>query len=244
MRVLQVLRVEGVIEARFNKRPNRFVVEAVLDGKEGERRVRCLNTNTGRLLELLKPGARLYCVPKTSGKTTHRLLAVAVQGGAAIVDTGLQMRVFERMLERSLIPWLEGCKFASRSPRLGGSVLDYRLDCGDITAWVEVKSAVLLHGRSFAGYPDCPTDRGIRHIGELAGMQSRGRGRRIIVFIAALPGAWGFKPYSRGDPRIVDALNAALEQGVEVRSLGLKGAVRGDTLEVSSYSLNLPIIIP
>ena len=47
---------EGIVSAVFRSRPNRFVVECLIDG----RKVRAYLPNPGRLWELLFPGARLF----------------------------------------------------------------------------------------------------------------------------------------------------------------------------------------
>ena len=237
---MKVLRLGRVKEAFFVKRLNRFVVEAELaDGS----RIQCLNTNTGRLHDILTPGAKLLCSPKTGGRTSHRLLAASFDKGVSIVDTWSQMKVFEHLVENSVLAWLGECTISKKAPRVESSVLDYLLECDGEQVFVEVKSAVLRHERRYAGYPDCPTDRGVRHLKLLSAITQEG-GRALLVFIAALPGASAFKPYVRGDPRIAEALEHAVSKGVEVRAVGLEGVVEGGFLWAVLYSANLPVVLP
>ena len=53
------MRYESVVSARFISRPNRFIAIAELDGKEEV----CHVMNTGRMRELLGPGAVIFLRP-------------------------------------------------------------------------------------------------------------------------------------------------------------------------------------
>lgn len=203
-------------ECRIIERLNRFVVLV----EHGGDRWRAYINNTGRLRELLVRGRRAYCLDSRGGKTRFRLIAVEDEGGAALIDTRLQMDSFEAALAGGLLPWARGCRVASRNPRLGDSVLDYLLDCPGGRVYVEVKSAVLRVPGGGAAYPDCPTLRGRRHLRELAEHARKG-GRGLVVFIAGFPGARYFTPYPEGDPEIPRLLREALEAGVEVRAIAL-----------------------
>jgi len=206
-----LLELPPPIKRRIARRLNRFVVEL----ESGER---AYINNTGRLLDLLAPGRTCYCLPKRSGSTGLRLIAVEGEGGAALVDTRLQMLAFERALELGALPWAP-CRVARRNPRLGSSTLDYLLECGGGLVYAELKSAVLRVG-CYAAYPDCPSLRGRRHIAELAQLAQHG-GRVMVVFVAALPRVCAFRPYEEGDPEIPKLLREAASKGVDIRSFSL-----------------------
>lgn len=206
-----LLELPPPIERRVARRLNRFVVEL----ESGER---AYINNTGRLLDLLVPGRRCYCLPKPSGSTGLRLIAVEEEGGAALVDTRFQMAAFERALELGKLPWAQ-CRVERRNPKLGSSTLDYLLECGGERVYAELKSAALRVG-CYAAYPDCPSLRGRRHIAELAEHARRG-GKALIVFVAAIPGVCAFKPHEEGDPEIPKLLREAASTGVTVKSFSL-----------------------
>ena len=234
----ELLRLRGLVECRVSRRANRFVVEA--RGPRGEL-LRVHNRNTGRLVDVLYPGARVLCLPlPRPGRTSHRLVGAWYNGGWAVVDTGLQEEAFARAVELGLIPWLRGCRVLGRRPRLGSSVLDFLLDCGGSRVYVETKSAVLLSGDGYALYPDCPTERGRRHIREL--IEHARRGVRVaLVFIAALPGARGFRPNAEGDPEIPGLVAEAVRAGVLVKSIGMDMVYSGGEGAVRLYSPDLPV---
>lgn len=202
------------VAGRVLARLNRFVVEVVAEGRVE----RAYVNNTGRLLGLLTRGRACYCLRRSGGSTSLRLFAVEDGGEAALIDTAIQGRAFERALKMGALPWAP-CDVIARNPRLGSSIFDYLLSCGGRSIYAELKSAVLRDG-VHAAYPDCPTPRGRRHIIDLAKHAERGGGA-LIVFIAALPGVAGFKPYERGDPEIPRLLREAVSRGVSVKAASM-----------------------
>ncbi len=232
-----VLRLRGVAHpCTIAERLNRFAVRVRVGGEEAL----AYNTNTGRLEELMRPGALGYCVEKRGGRLPYRLVAVeAPHGGYALIDTRLQEEAFIAAVEAGLVQRLRGCRVARRSPRVGASVLDYLLDCGGSKAYLELKSAAYLSWRGEALYPDCPTERGRRHLRTLAELARRGA-RAIVYFVAAVPGARAVRPNPQGDPELPDALLEALEAGVEAGAIGLEYDPVANTVRL--YADMLPVI--
>ena len=197
-------------------RVNRFTAEVYLGSSK---RTAYVN-NTGRLLGYLSRGRRGFCIKQRRElKNDLRLFAVKEGRLAAVIDTQLQTKALEKMMELNLIPWLRHFSIKRRNAKLGSSLIDYLLDHPGGEVYMEVKSAV-LRSDGYAVYPDCPTIRGRRHIAELTDHVAGG-GRGIILFIAALPGVKAFKPNYSADPEISRLLLEAAEAGVEVRAIRL-----------------------
>ena len=213
---LPLLRVPDRVDCTIIARLNRFVIEVQV----GDRRCRASTDNTGRLLDFVVPGRKAYCVPHARPmKTDYSLFAIEDSGAGALLDTQLQMRSFEEALSAGRIPWLEGYRMAKRNIRLGDSVVDYLLERGDETTYLEVKSAVLRDGR-YAMYPDCPSVRGRRHVREIA-CHARAGGKAIILFIAALPAVTALKPNRQADPELYELLVDARKSGVALKALNI-----------------------
>jgi len=209
--------VVGALECRILRRVNRFVVEVIAAGTVA----RAFINNTGRLSEYLAPGRRGFCLRNPPGRRTeYRLFAVEDSGLAALIDTQMQMKAFEEALERGLIPWLRECRVAKRNVRLGDSLIDYLLECRGCTMYLEVKSAVLRGDSRYAMYPDCPTERGRRHIRALI-EHARAGGCAALLFIAALPHVETFRAYAQGDPEIPLLIRDAAGSGVLVKALAM-----------------------
>jgi sugar fermentation stimulation protein A len=213
---INVFRIDNPLECSIIERLNRFVVMVEIKGTNHRAHI----NNTGRLSELLVKRRKAFCFStQNQGKTDFRLFAIEESGLGALIDTNLQMKAFEKALERTLIPWLEGCRILKRNATLGASRIDYLLECHGKNVYLEIKSAALREGE-YAMYPDCPSERGRKHIQELSGYVKEG-GEGILLFIAALPHVKVFKPNKAADPKLYEALKEAHASGVGIRAIGL-----------------------
>jgi len=213
---INVFRIDNPLECSIIERLNRFVVMVEIKGTYHRAHI----NSTGRLSELLVKGKEAFCFrTQNQGKTDFRLFAIEESGLGALIDTNLQMKAFEKALERNLIPWLEGCCILKRNAQLGASRIDYLLECHGKAIYLEVKSAVLREGE-YAMYPDCPSERGRKHIQELSGYVKES-GEGILLFIAALPHVKVFKPNKAADVKLYQDLKEAHSSGVGIRAIGL-----------------------
>jgi len=231
---VRLLNLEGAFEVRLIERLNRFVVLVERGGKL----LRAHNTNTGRLKELLTKGKRAFCLP--GGKRTDcRLFAVEEREGFALIDTSLQMRAFELAQQRGLISWLKPphWRLKKRNFNLNGSLIDYLFEGEKGRLVLELKSAALRLPGDLAGYPDCPTERGRRHLRELARLGSEAG----VLFVCALSGVKGFKPYCEGDPLLCEELKRAAKRGVSLRAIALSFDEQLKAITIEND--NLPIHI-
>ena len=206
--------------ARFMERPNRYVVVAQL--RSGDI-VRAHCPDPGRLRELLIPGATVHLssAPREGRRTTHELRFVEHPDKGLLVslDSRLPNALFREALDgRSLEPF-SGWSLYEREvplPVRGGRIhsrADFLLHGPDGTrTWVEVKSATLVEGRC-AYFPDAVTDRGRRHLEELA-MMVRAGDRAAVCFIVQRPDADMLRPQWDRDPAFAEALAAAEAAGV------------------------------
>jgi sugar fermentation stimulation protein A len=230
----KLFQIEDPQECRIRERLNRFVVRIELGGREYRAHI----TNTGRLSEFMISEQRAFCF-RTShqGTTAFRLFAIEEHRLGALIDTWLQMTAFEVALDRGLIPWLSNCRMVKRNAQRGSSRIDYLLACGGEALYLEVKSAVLRAG-TYAMYPDCPSERGRKHIHELmriarAGVQAK------LVFMAALPNVSAFKPNRAADLELSEALMVARHSGVDLKAMGL--FYHPDDAWVYLYDPELPV---
>lgn len=219
----------------FLRRLNRFVVEIEVGGRVEKAHL----TNTGRLLDYLVPGRTGLCYEINSPKLKYRLLALEDRGGYAVIDTLTHQKVFEKLLVLNQLPWIPGYINYRRNPRIEGEVFDYMVITTRGTRIVELKSSVLRVQEMFASYPDTRTDRGVRQIYALAEKSSVLN--PIVVFAAFIPDVSGFKPYCRGDPRIMDALRHAKASGVDLRCIS--GYIDKERNQFVISSVDLPVYL-
>jgi sugar fermentation stimulation protein A len=219
-----------LIPATFVKRDNRFRVTVRVEGRP----VWAHLPNSGRLRELLVPGRRvLLAAAQAPGRlTSYDLLMVDLDGPLVSIDARLPSRLLYEALrqpfDRLRIPaqdealradWLEefaGYAEVRREVTYGQSRLDLVLEGGPDggRCFIEAKSVTLVED-GVALFPDAPTQRGRRHLGELARARAEGH-RAAVVFVVQRDDATSFSPHDEADPAFGQALRKAAQAGVEV----------------------------
>lgn len=199
-------------EARFAKRPNRFLAVVELEGGWESAHV----PDPGRLTELLIPGARvrLRAAQSHSRKTSWDLIGVKCAQGWVNVDSRLPNLLFAEAVREERLEEFEGAHDIHPEYRYGGSVLDFHLQGDGPPCLVEVKGCTLVVD-GLALFPDAPTLRGSRHVEELIKAVDEGY-RACIVMVVKHPGGKVFSPKEDTDPLFASTLRRAAQAGVEV----------------------------
>jgi len=179
------------IRARFVRRPNRFLVECKWRGVN----LPAFLPNPGRLQELLLRGRLIHLVreEKFQGrKTRYTAIAVDRDGYPIMLHTHRTNEVARHLLQRRKIPGLERARIVKSEIRVGRSRFDFLLKEGNRDIVLEVKSCTLV-GERIAMFPDAVTERGARHLRELARTSEEGV-RTVVLFIVHWPFAKVFMP--------------------------------------------------
>ena len=240
------------IPATFLERPNRFVARVRL---EDGRVVPVHVASSGRMAEILLPGAPAIVTlrddvpgPEPSAasttepgrKTVGKLLMVRTGSTWVSVDTSLPGRLFHRAVAAGACPPFAGYTDVRPEYRYGESRIDFLLTAPDRPpCLVEVKSVTSVlpgaGGLRVARFPDAPTARGARHLGELAGAVREGY-RAAVCIIAQRDDAQAFGPWDEIDPVFAETLRQVALAGVEVHAFVMhvtpEGAVLGESLPV------------
>ncbi|MBO4472094.1 MAG: DNA/RNA nuclease SfsA [Clostridia bacterium] len=201
------MRYRNIIRGIFLDRPNRFIAHAEIEGRRETVHVK----NTGRCRELLLPGAEVWLTaPGTeSRKTKYDLVAVKKNNGLLInIDSQAPNAVVKE--------WLEKQDFDRIKPEYtyGDSRIDFYLERGTERILMEVKGCTLeVDGIGY--FPDAPTERGVKHLGELAKAVQDGY-RAVIAFAIQMDGITEVRPNIQTHPEFGDAMREAREAGVEV----------------------------
>jgi sugar fermentation stimulation protein A len=205
-----------VVEGRFLARDNRFRVTVEVAGRE----VWAHLPNSGRLGELLLPERRVLLVERT-GKATGRrktgydLSLVEVAGRWVSVDARLPNDLVAEALAVERLAPLAGYPAVRREVPYGRSRFDLLLEAPDrAPCLVEVKSITLVVD-GLGCFPDAVTQRGRRHVEELAQALEEGY-RAAVVLVVQRDDAVGVRPHDESDPGFGRALREAARRGVEV----------------------------
>lgn len=215
---------EGTLEARFLRRPNRYLTfcEAP-DGTE----LRCFCPDPGRLTEFVTPGRRVLVAPAPADaegrRTTHTQVAFHHGGEWVSILTAKANQLAREAADLGLLPELPPTRAWRAEVRHGESRLDFL--AGDVL--VEVKSVTLVVDGE-ARFPDAPTVRGARHVRELAAHARKG-GRAMLVFVQQREGGRLVRPHAATDPDFAAALRDAAQAGVQVAGLACRVDPEGVT---------------
>ena len=217
---------------RFKERINRFLATAEIDGEQEYIHVR----NTGRLKELLLPGVEIWmedCGSREGRKTRYSL--VSVKKGNTFVNIDSQIPnglVFQGLLsEKIKLPGMESpLRVIQKEKKLGKSRIDiYVEDKKDHRAFVEVKG-VTLEKNGTAMFPDAPTQRGEKHVLELAEAVSKGN-MAYIIFIIQMKGTEKFMPNDDMHPSFGESLRYAEKRGVRIMAYDCR--ISAGTIDLS-----------
>jgi sugar fermentation stimulation protein A len=215
--------------ARFLRRYKRFFAEVELpDGS----RLTAHCPNTGSLAGCLVPGARVWL--RDSGnaarKLRHTWQAIELDGTWVNVDTSLPNRVVAAAVRAGRVPELAGYAALRTEVAYGrSSRIDLLLeDPRRGTCHVEIKSTTLVDGPA-ALFPDAVTERGTKHLTELARLARAGH-RAVQFFFVNRADVTRFRPADTIDPTYTRALRRAAKAGVEL--LACTARVEPDRLEI------------
>jgi sugar fermentation stimulation protein A len=182
---------DHIIQADFLSRPNRFLIRCKRKG----RTISAHLPNPGRLQELLLPGREIYLTREENPgnrKTRFTVVAVNRDSHPIMLHTHRTNEVAQYLLEKGKIPGLEEAEIVNSEVRMERNRFDFLLKVGNKDVFLEVKSCTLV-GKKVAMFPDAVTERGARHLQELAKF-SEGRIGTAILFIVHWPFAEVFMP--------------------------------------------------
>ena len=202
------MRYGNVIPAAFVDRPNRFTAHVSLGGRTETVHVK----NTGRCGELFLPGAEVWLAGADNPARKTAWDLVAVRKG-----NGLLVNVDSQAPNAVAREWLETQGFDVIRPefRYGRSRLDFMMERGNRRFLMEVKGCTLERdGVGF--FPDAPTERGAKHLRELAGAEGY---EPVLMFVIQMDGISEVRGNRDTDPAFCDALEDAKKAGVAVKFL-------------------------
>lgn len=215
------MQYQNIRRGIFLDRPNRFVAHVEIGGLRETVHVK----NTGRCRELLIPGREVILShsDSPSRKTAYDLIAVEKPGlGLVNIDSQAPNHVMKE--------WLLGLDFDLIRPEFsyGSSRIDFYMERRGRRYLTEVKGCTLEIG-GVGYFPDAPTERGLKHLHELARAQQEGF-LASVAFVIPMGGVTKVLPNMETHPAFGIALSEAEAAGVQV--LYLPCRVGEDRLEI------------
>ena len=194
-----------ITRAVFIDRPKRFIAHVDIDGHENTVHVKI----TGRCKELFVPGAEVWLSGSDNPvrKMAYDLVAVRKSNGLLVnIDSQAPNTVARE--------WLDAQGFDLIRPEFqyGQSRLDFMMERGDKHFLMEVKGCTLERD-GIGHFPDAPTQRGAKHLRELAKADGF---KAVLLFVIRMDGITEVRGNRDTDSAFCQALEDAKEASVKV----------------------------
>ena len=215
------MRYENMVPGVFIKRPNRFIAHIMIDGKEEI----CHVKNTGRCRELLPEGALVYCQRASNPERKTKYDLITVKKGSRLINMDSQAPNI------AAGEWLKSGglgEISELKPETthGVSRFDFSFVKDGKKCFLEVKG-VTLEKDGICAFPDAPTERGAKHLRELAQAVKDGYGG-YVLFVIQMDDVKYLHPNDGTDPAFGKALREAAAAGVQVLAMDCR--VTEDTM--------------
>lgn len=228
-----------VIQGYFFERPNRFIAkiwienEDIVPGaelvevsqelkREGMSLVIVHVKNTGRCKELLLPDAKviLEVAKNPERKTKYDLIAVYKESlGLINMDSQAPNKV--------ALEWLKQQDYSLIKPEFtyGASRIDFYMERStendEVEQYLMEVKGCTLEREGIGYFPDAPTERGVKHLKELANASEKGL-HCIVLFVIQMEGIKEVRANIEMHKEFGEALEQAKRAGVKVIGLGCK----------------------
>ena len=215
-----------LLRGRLIKRYKRFLADVVLDTGET---VTATCPNTGSMKGLTEPGSVVWLStsdsPTRKYKHTWEMIENDLGAGPTLVgiNTGHPNKILSEAIDAGRIAPLKGYASLKREQKYGkNSRIDILLeDEAKGTAYVEIKNVHLMRKPGLAEFPDSVTERGAKHLGELADMVREGK-RAVMVFLVQRADAKRVSLARDIDKVYGEAFDRAIAAGVEAIAVRCK----------------------
>ena len=217
------MRYGKMVPGIFRARPNRFIAHIEINGKLEV----CHVKNTGRCRELLPEGAKVWCLDAESSSRKTRYDLITVRKGERLINMDSQApnAAAKEWLLSGGLGEIENLKAESKQ---GDSRFDFSFMKDGRQCFLEVKG-VTLENDGVCAFPDAPTQRGAKHVNELAELAQNGYGA-YVLFVIQMEGVKYLHPNDLTDKPFGEALRRANKAGVKILAYDCKIAV--DTMEI------------
>ena len=226
------MKYERIEMGRFLERPNRFIAYVEILGKKETVHVK----NTGRCAELLVPGATVYVQKsdKPERKTQWDLIGVEKGERMVNMDSQIPNKVVEEWIRQgNLFP---NATLIRPETTFGKSRFDLYIEVGERKIFMEIKG-VTLEDKGVVRFPDAPTERGVKHVEELAEAVKAGY-EAYVFFVVQMKDVKYFAPNMKTHAAFGEALRKASAAGVHV--LAYECQVEKDSIEITK---EVPVVL-
>jgi sugar fermentation stimulation protein A len=230
-----------LIPATLARRYKRFLADVVLDNGD---MLTVHVANPGAMTGLDRPFSRIWLSnsenPQRKLQFSWELVEADFGNGPELVgvNTGNPNNIVADIIGTGLIPQLRDYTAVRREVKYGAnSRVDFLLESeARPPCYLEIKNVHLMRKPGLAEFPDCVTERGARHLDELAVVVAGGA-RAVQLYVIQIPSADRFAVARDIDKAYAAAFDRARARGVEM--LAWRCVVTVDGIDLS---IPVPIV--
>lgn len=235
------MRYNNIRKAKFIERLNRFIAKIEIDGEV----VDCHVKNTGRCKELLLSGADIYVEESDNPNRKTKYDLISVYKGDLLINMDSQVpnKVVGEWLKKGHL--FENISLIKPEKVYGKSRFDFYVEedadnkkdkeksfkeeaPAKRKAFIEVKG-VTLELDGVVKFPDAPTERGVKHLKELAESIEEGY-EAYVIFVIQMQGMKYFTPNEETHKEFADTLREVVKRGVKVLAYGCE--ITEDSIDI------------
>jgi len=231
-------------EGKLIKRYKRFLADIELD--DGVL-ITAHCPNTGSMKRCQQENASVWVSDSNNEKRKYRHTWELVEVDKkylACINTGLPNKLAKEAIDNGVVVELQGYGYHKAEVKYGeNSRIDWLLSNdnkegdADQLCYVEVKNVTLLEEDGRGYFPDAVTDRGRKHLYELANMVEQGH-RAVLFFCVSHTGITQVSPAEHIDKKYTEALKEVMAKGVEI--IAYRAEITNQTIELS---YKIPVVV-
>ena len=231
----------------FIERLHRFGAMVEVRGKKEY----CHVTNSGRLRELLYPGAKVALVDhhhdplvnsKAPRKTRYAVRLALYKKKWVCIEANIAPKLLMEAWKAGKVPSLKGYDQLQAEVALNAHTrFDFQArnsKTGE-KAWVEVKCVTLVDKKGVGHFPDAPSERASKHLRELMGLSRKLKTRCYVFFILQNPLGKGVTPKDDTDPLFGETLRKTAKTQVRIEAYRAKVSLKDAKLQKA-----IPVLLP
>ena len=223
---------DNICKGVFLSRPNRFIAHIEINGKKEI----CHVKNTSRCTEILIPGADVYVnyVDNPNRTTMYDLISVYKGDMLINIDSQAPNRTFEEYLHKGKL--FDNIIAIKTEAKYGSSRFDFFVETAESNVFIEVKG-VSLEEEGIAMFPGAPTERGIKHLNQLAACVAAGY-EAYVVFVIQMRGVKLLTPSYKIHEAFGHTLAKVMKMGV--KAIAFDSLVKPDNIEIDKQ---VPVLL-
>jgi sugar fermentation stimulation protein A len=221
----------------FIERLHRFGATVEVNGKEEY----CHVTNSGRLRELLCPGAKVALVDhldklkiqnskfKIQRKTRFAIRLALYKKKWVCIEANIAPKLLKEAWDNGKVKSLKGYDQLQAEVTLDAHTrFDFQArnsKTGE-KAWIEVKCVTLVDGKGVGHFPDAPSERASKHLRELMVLSRKAKTKCFVFFILQNPLGKGVTPKDDTDPAFGKTLRLTAKTSVQLHAYSAQVSIK------------------